>query len=52
MRCPNCNTEISLLDIAMGPHDETDGLQIVFECPECDKTFFAILTPKTFIEAD
>lgn len=50
MKCPSCKTEISLLDIAMGGHDETNGLQITFECPECEKVYFAILTPKTFVE--
>ena len=52
MHCPNCKTIISILDIGMGEHAETSGLQIVFECPECDRVYFAILTPRTFVEAN
>lgn len=51
MRCPACKTAVSLLDICMANHDETNGLQITFECPECAKVYFAILTPRTFVEA-
>ncbi len=51
MNCPNCKTEISLLDVGMAQHDETNGLVITFGCEECNKDFFAILTPRTFVEA-
>jgi len=50
MRCPNCKTEISLLDVGMTEHYDSDGIQIRFECPECMNDYFAILTPKTFVE--
>lgn len=52
MKCPKCQAEIHTQRIGVGDQEECGGIEVSFRCNACESNFFAILTPRTFVEAN
>ena len=52
MDCPICQSDVDLGGIAASDSEEFKGLEITFSCVVCCETFFTIVDPTMFVEAE
>lgn len=52
MQCPKCIAHIDEADIDVFDRPDFKGFEVSFRCPGCERDFYCIVTPRSFLEAD
>ncbi|MRR33180.1 hypothetical protein EG829_00575 [bacterium] len=52
MQCPKCIAHIDEAAIDVFARPDFKGFEVSFRCPGCERDFYCIVTPGSFLEAD